>query len=111
MPRIGMLDDYVIACRSYKRANIFPYKTYRMLAHNGLTDRLYIFVANQEEKHLYEKALEGHPYKKIVVGELGGANATRAICRFFPVGQRIIFVDDDLSSENCFANSSKFSPC
>ena len=91
------LDDYVIACRSYKRANVFPHKTYRMLAQNSLTDRLYIFVANQEEKHLYEKALEGYLYKKIVVGELGGANATRAICRFFPVGQRIIFVDDDLS--------------
>ena len=50
-----------------------------MLAHNGLTDRLYIFVANQEEKHLYEQSLHGLPYKQIIVGEKGGANATRAI--------------------------------
>ena len=60
-------------------------------------DGLYIFVANEEEKHLYEQSLKGLPYKKIIVGEKGGANATRAICRYFPVGQRILFVDDDLS--------------
>ena len=102
------LDDYVIACRSYKRANIFPYKTYRMLAHNGLTDRLYIFVANQEEKHLYEKALEGHPYKKIVIGEIGCAAVVRSICAYFPLGQRIVFMDDDLSRFYCFDSTGKY---
>ena len=102
------LDDYVIACRSYKRANVFPHKTYRMLAHNGLTDRLYIFVANQEEKDLYEQSLKGLPYKKIIVGEKGGANATRAICRYFPVGQRILFVDDDLSRFFTFSEDGTF---
>ena len=55
------LDDYVIACRSYKRANVFPHKTYRMLAHNGLTDRLYIFVANQEEKECDQNIDEHGP--------------------------------------------------
>jgi len=92
-----MSDDYVIACRSYKRATLFPQKTYRMLHHNGLTDRLYIFVANAEEKADYAAALTGKPYKQIVIGQLGGANATRAICNFFPKGQRILFVDDDLA--------------
>ena len=71
---------------------------------NGLVDRLYIFVADEEEKALYETALasmpyppEGLPYRQIVVGSPGGAAATRAICAFFPVGQRIVFMDDDLS--------------
>lgn len=91
------MDDYVIACRSYKRPITFRRKTYRMLAHNGLVDRLYIFVADEEEKALYEAALDGQPCRQIVVGSVGGAAATRAICAFFPVGQRIVFVDDDLT--------------
>lgn len=98
MTKVGMhRDEYVIACRSYNRASSFPEKTYRMLAHNGLTDRLYIFVANAKEKALYETALQGLTYQEIIVGKLGGANATRAICSYFPVGQRILFLDDDLS--------------
>ena len=79
-----------------------------MLAHNGLTDRLYIFVANQHEKERYEHSLKGLPYKKIIVGELGGANAVKAICRYFPKGQRILFVDDDLNRFYCFDADKKF---
>ena len=90
------LDDYVIAVRSYARATVFPQKTYRMLAHNGLTDRLYVFVANEEELVAYEAALAGKEYRALVVGELGGAKAIRAICRYFPRGKRIVFMDDDL---------------
>ena len=102
-----MTEEYVIACRSYNRAASFPQKTYRMLAHNGLTDRLYIFVATAEEKALYEAALRGQPYRDIIIGELGGANATRAICSYFPAGQRILFVDDDLTRFFTFSPEGK----
>jgi hypothetical protein len=101
-------EEYVIAVRSYARSHIFPLKTYRMLAHNGLTDRLYVFVANAAEKRLYEEALRDLPYKAIVVGELGGANAIRAICRYFPKGQRIVFMDDDLDRFFDFSRTGKF---
>ena len=103
-----MSEDYVIACRSYKRATVFPHKTYRMLHHNGLTDRLYIFVANKEEKAAYAAALTGLPYNQIVIGKLGGANATRAICNFFPKGQRILFVDDDLARFFTFSEDGAY---
>jgi hypothetical protein len=79
-----------------------------MLAHNELTDRLYIFVANAAEKRLYEVALMGLPYRAIIVGELGGANAIRAICRYFPKGQRIVFMDDDLDRFFDFSRTGKF---
>jgi hypothetical protein len=102
------MSDYVIACRSYGRAKVFPNKTYRMLAHNGLTERLYIFVANKKEKQLYETELAGKPYKGIIVGKLGGANAIRAICNYFPVGQRIVFMDDDLDSFFDFDGAGNF---
>lgn len=101
-------DDYVIAVRSYARAAIFPQKTYRMLEHNGLTDRLYIFVADAAEAARYEAALAGKQYRKIIVGQLGGANAIRAICKYFPKGQRIVFMDDDLDRFFEFSRAGDF---
>jgi hypothetical protein len=102
------MTDYVIACRTFARSTVFPHKTYRMLEHNGLVDRLYIFVANAAEKRLYEAALAGKPYRAIVVGKLGGANAIRAICQYFPRGQRIVFMDDDLDRFFDFARDGAF---
>ena len=89
-------DDYVIACRSYGRATVFPKKTYRMLKHNKLTDRLYVFVATAAEKKLYTEQLPDFPVERIVIGAPGLAPVTRCICKYFPVGQRIVFMDDDL---------------
>ena len=86
--------DYVIAVRTYARHTTFPKKTYRVLSEQHLTDRLYIFVANETEKELYKSTISD--YNQIVVGELGGANAIKAICQYFPIGQRIVFMDDDL---------------
>jgi hypothetical protein len=87
--------DYVIAVRSYARAHDFPQMTYKVLHDAGLTSILHIFVASPEEKQTYQAALGDRPYKEIIVGELGGANAIRAICNYFPIGQRIVFMDDD----------------
>ena len=101
-------DEYVIAVRTYARSSIFPQKTYRMLEHNGLTDRLYIFVADAAEKARYEAALAGKSYRKIIVGQLGGANAIRAICQYFPKGQRIVFMDDDLDRFFEFSRTHEF---
>jgi hypothetical protein len=102
------MDDYVIAVRTYARSTIFPLKTYRMLEHNRLTDRLYIFVANAAEKRAYERTLVGKHYKEIIIGKLGGANAIRAICSYFPRGQRIVFMDDDLERFFDFSRIGKF---
>jgi hypothetical protein len=94
-PPIRRMDEFVIACRSYQRPQAIVKKTWTMLRDNNLLNRLYIFVANQEEYDLYSKALEGKAYAGLVIGEKGGANAIRAICRYFPVGKRILFIDDD----------------
>lgn len=92
----GGIDDYVIACRSYGRATSFPQKTYRMLEHNKLIDRLYVFVATAAEKKLYREQLPEFPAGRIVIGAPGLAPVTRCICKYFPEGQRIVFMDDDL---------------
>jgi hypothetical protein len=91
-------DDYVIACRSYGRAAVFPMKTFRMLEHNKMTGRLYVFVASATEKKAYREHLADFPAERIIVGVPGGAAITRFICKYFPEGQRILFVDDDLDS-------------
>jgi hypothetical protein len=90
------VDDYVIACRSYGRATSFPKKTYRMLEHTKLIDRLYVFVATAAEKKLYREQLPEFPAGRIVIGAPGLAPVTRCICKYFPEGQRIVFMDDDL---------------
>jgi len=89
--------DFVIACRTYKRYQTFIKKTYQMLKDNNLLDRLYIFVANEEERILYEEALANLEHRPCIIGEIGCEGATRATCNYFPEGQAIFFVDDDLA--------------
>lgn len=104
------MEDFVIAVRTYKRQEIFKKNTYRILQENNLTERLYIFVADEEEKQAYAKSLEGLSYKEIVIGEKGAVQATRAIHRYFPIGQRIFFMDDDLKQFYTFSRSLKLTP-
>lgn len=90
---------YKIAIRTYKRSDSFVEKTYSMLHKQldiDLSNCLYLFVANEEEKKLYEKALEGKPYKSIIVGVLGIKEITDFILKYFGDGQEIFFFDDDL---------------
>ena len=56
--------------------------------------RIYIFVANEEEKNKYEVAV---PDVKVVVGELGIGKQRRFINEYFPSGYRIVSMDDDIS--------------
>lgn len=67
-----------------------------MLQHNKLTDRLYVFVATAAEKKLYRDNLPDFPVERIIIGAPGLAQVTRCICKYFPEGQRIVFMDDDL---------------
>jgi hypothetical protein len=90
------MADFVVAVRTYKRYDTFLKRTYKTLEENGLLDRLYIFVANEEEKELYLKALEGKQYKELVVGVPGCAEVANFIVNYFPVGKPIVFCDDDL---------------
>jgi hypothetical protein len=90
------MADFVVAVRTYKRYDTFLKRTYKTLEENGLLDRLYIFVANEEEKELYLKALEGKQYKELVVGVPGCAEVANFIVNYFPAGKPIVFCDDDL---------------
>ena len=88
--------NFKIAICSYQRKNILFAKTFSLLKNLGVPlENVYIFVANSEEAEDY-KAMG---FKcEIVVGHLGLANARNCAIDFFPEGQKILFLDDDISA-------------
>jgi len=94
------MTDYVIAVPTYKRAAHFQRNTLQVLRDHGLVDRLYVFVGSDLEEY---KALE--PDLRYVSVPVGKHRAVKAICEYFPVGQAILFMDDDLS-DYCMYDAS-----
>lgn len=93
------MHDFVIAVRSYQRAEMFRDMTYAMLSKQegiNLKECLYIFVADGEEHDRYTQVLGDLPYKKIVIGRKGGKEIIDFISDYFPYLQPIVFMDDDL---------------
>ena len=81
---------YKIAIPTYKRYNV---KTLNLPLKYEL---VYIFVANHEEKEIYEKTLPKDKYKEIIVGELGITNQRNFIRNYFNDGENIVSIDDDI---------------
>ena len=89
--------DYVIAIPSYNRYDTIKKKTLKMLIQNNIPSSIItIFVANSEQKLLYEKDLGN--YYKIVIGVLGMANIRNFITDYYEEGQHVVFIDDDITS-------------
>lgn len=91
------LNDYVVAIPSYKRENTLKNKTLAVLMKHKIDpNKIYIFVADEEQKKIYKKTLPKY-YKKLVVGEPGIKNIRNFMANYFPEKQRIFFIDDDIS--------------
>lgn len=91
--------DYKIAVRSYKRSKTILKKTLGELykqADLDLKNQLYIAVT-EEDLPDYEDSLRGYPFKQFIIADPGGFQATNSILDHFPAGERIIFMDDDIS--------------
>lgn len=89
--------DYKIAVPTYKRYDTFKNKTFKLLTDYKIPSKnIYIFVANNEEKVLYEKVLDKSKYNKIIVGKKGLKNQRNFISNYFNEGAFIIQLDDDL---------------
>jgi hypothetical protein len=92
--------DYVVAIPSYKRAATLKKKTISLLQRQNIDkDRIYIFVADEEEKELYTAELPEY-YREIVVGVVGMGAIRNFITDYFPEGQRIFHIDDDIDRFN-----------
>jgi len=86
--------EYFIAIPSYKREKEIQLKTLKYLKECGIEDeRIVVFVANEDQKNIYTTA---GVRNKIVVGVLGITNQRNFIMNYFPLGQYVISMDDDI---------------
>ena len=94
-----LLDYSVIAIPSFERYQSIKTKTLSTLYRTGINaNKIFIFVANEFEKGLYEHELieYKHLYNDIIVGVKGIRNQRIFISKFFREGQYVISCDDDI---------------
>ena len=91
------LDKYVVAIPSYKRANTLKDRTLKLLNSYKIDPtKIHIFVADLEQKNIYEDVLNKKDYHKIIVGEPGIKNIRNFMPKYFKQGQYIFYMDDDI---------------
>lgn len=82
---------------SYNRVETLKTKTLKLLADYKIpAQKIHIFVANQEQKDLYEAGLEKGTYGKITVGVKGLAEVRNFIFEHYPKGKALVEMDDDI---------------
>lgn len=85
-----------IAIPTYNRSDVIEKKTLTTLLEGGIkSSQIYIFVANETEKRLYEQ-IPASKYNKIVVGKLGITNQRNFIKHYFKQGDHVVSIDDDV---------------
>lgn len=88
--------EYKVVIPTYKRSETLRDKTLALLQKYEIPpERIYIFVADEEEKKLYEQTLPKY-YKEIVVGEVGMRAIRNFIQDYFPEGEKLLNMDDDI---------------
>lgn len=95
----GVNRHYVVAIPSYKRAEVLKTKTLPiLLSINKISPQsIYIFVADKDEKTEYERTIPKEQYNKIIVGKKGISYQRNFIIDYFMEGEKIVFIDDDIS--------------
>lgn len=90
-------NKYIIAIPSYKRSDIIQTHTLAVLnRHKIRKECISIFVANQEEHDIYKTTLPPFLYNNIVIGSLGLKNQRNFISNYYPEGQYVVEMDDDI---------------
>jgi hypothetical protein len=88
-------DRLNICIPTYKRSNKF--KTIKMLEKKNIPSNwITIFVADDEEKELYQKVTGGK--YAIIIGERGIKNQRNFISNYYPLNSIIVSMDDDITS-------------
>jgi hypothetical protein len=92
-----MPADWVVVIPSYNRVDTLKEKTLKVLQdHKIPASKIYVFVANEEQKKLYEEGLEKGSVGHIVVGVKGLAEVRNFIFDYFPKGKKLVEMDDDI---------------
>lgn len=86
-----------IAIPSYNRPDTIGKQTLKFLKDGGVAkDNIYVFVANKAEANRYETSIPKDLYGKIVVGKMGISFQRTFIATYFPIGQYVVSIDDDV---------------
>lgn len=91
------MNSYIICIPSYKRAKICNDQTLTLLKSIGVSkDLVKVFIV-EEEKEEYERTLNPELYGELVIGALGLVPQRQFITDYFPEGQHIVSLDDDIT--------------
>jgi hypothetical protein len=89
--------DWKVVVPSYNRLDGFKSKTLATLQYHKVpASKIYLFVANEEQKQLYEDGLEPGSVGHIIVGIKGLRQVRNFIFEYFPVGTKLVSFDDDV---------------
>lgn len=89
--------QYKVAIPTYNRSSELVKKTLKTLKDGGVSkDKIYIFLANKDEKKAYEEVVPKDQYNKMVVGIKGIAYQRNFIRKYFKSGEKIVSIDDDI---------------
>ena len=87
--------SFEIAIPSYQRCSTLNTHTLRFLLASGVrSERITVFVADEEEATQYRAGL--YLGVKMVVGRPGIGAQRNFMESYYPVGSRVLFIDDDL---------------
>jgi len=93
-----MKDDWVIVVPSYNRVKEVQEKTLATLKHYKIDrSRIYVIVANEEQKSLYAQGIPKELYGHLIVGVPGLREVRNFIYEYFPFGKHFVSFDDDVS--------------
>lgn len=91
------MSNYIVAIPTYNRQDVLANKSLKTLIDGGVSkNKIYLFVANKEQYKLYENAIPKNMYNEIIIGKKGIANQRKFISKYFPEGQYIVSIDDDV---------------
>lgn len=103
--------DYVVAVPSYRRAPLLRDATLRVLAQGGVAaERVHVFVADDEERQVYERTLAPGTYGSIIVGVPTLRGQRGFIHRWFPDDTPLFSIDDDIRGFYRKAPRDKLAP-
>jgi len=89
--------EYIITIPTYQRYKELNSKTLKLLKrYNISSKKIYIFVANDDERIKYEEHTPCEDYNEIIVGVLGITAQRNFITSYFPSNTYIISIDDDI---------------
>lgn len=104
-------SEWVVAIPSFHREMTVSSRTLKVLKEGSVpSERIYIFVQDEEQKLSYQNCVSPKLYREIVIGGFGIHGQRNAITQYFADGQAIISMDDDIVGVKTLQSAGKLKP-